>query len=180
MKNITVFLFCVIVVFFQLSIAGVFFSRGRIPDLALALVIVLVLTMSFKESFWWILLVGACFDLGTNVIFGTAMLAFFLIAWIVSVIAKIADLRSRKFFFAVLMAALVSLAEIAKDFLMLASLKIRTNYSHESAGVSLNLFGIVYVFKLIYTIFAAYAIYYIFRRVTRKIFFEPIKSVRKY
>lgn len=180
MKNLVIFIFCLIIVFFQISVFGLFFQNDRIPDLALTLVIVLVLTLGFKQSFWWILLVGAFFDAGTSAIFGTAMLAFFLIGWMVSLIAKITDLKSGKFFFAIMMAAIVFLAEIGKDSLMLASLRVKANYFDEPMGIALNLFDTDYIFKLIYTIFAGYAVYYFFQIINRKIFFEQVKLVRKY
>jgi len=180
MKNLVLIIFCVITIFFQLSVEGVFFPARRIPDLALALVITLVLAMGFKEALKWILLTGILIDAGSSTVFGTATLAYFLIGWMVSGLIDVADIRSRKTFFLTVLAAAALISEIAKDVLIFAGLKIKANFFHESFGASLNIFSVDYLFKIIYTIFAAYVIYYVFRRVSRALFLEPVKLMKKY
>jgi cell shape-determining protein MreD len=180
MKNLTLFIFCSITAFLQLSVEGVFFPAQRIPDLALALVITLVLAMGFEESLKWILLIGILIDAGSFVVFGTTILAYFLIGWLVSSLVGVADIRSRKTFFLAFFAGAVLICEIAKDIFVFFSLKIKGNFLHESYGASINIFSFDYFFKIIYTVLAAYVIYYIFRRVSRAVFFEPIKLVKKY
>lgn len=179
MKNLVLIIFCVAIVFLQLSVAGVFFSVRRIPDVALALVITLVLTMGFKESLKWILLIGILIDAGSSVVFGTATLAYFLIGWMVSGLIEVADIRSRKAFFLAAFAAAATVSEIAKDVIILASSKIKAIFLHESYGVSIHFFGFDYFFKIVYTIFAAYVIYYIFRRISRALFLEPVRLVKR-
>ena len=180
MKNFTLFLFCIIAVFFQLSVVGVFFAAHRIPDLALAFVITLVLTLGFKESLKWILLAGLLVDAGSGEVFGTTILAYFLLGWVISWIADVADLRSRKAFFLAALAALVVVSEIVKDLLVLFSLKIRASYLHEQAGFSMNIFSLDYFFKIVYTMLAAFAVYYIFRKLSRALFAEPVRLMKKY
>jgi len=179
MKNFGLFILCVVMVFLQLSVAGVFFSARRIPDLALALVITLVLTMGFKESLKWILLTGILIDAGSSTVFGTATLAYFLIGWMVAGLIDVADIRSKKTFFLAFFAAAVMISEIAKDIFIFVSFKIRANFFHEPHSALLNIFSVDYLFKIIYTIFAAYIIYYIFRRVSRALFLEPVKLMKK-
>jgi rod shape-determining protein MreD len=180
MKNFTLFILCVVTVFLQLSVEGVFFSARRIPDLALALVITLVLALGLKESLKWILLTGILIDAGSSTVFGTTTLAYFLIGWMLSGLIDVADIRSKKTFFLAFFAAAAVFSEIAKDIFIFVSLKIRANFFHEMYGVPLNIFSVDYMFKIIYTIFAAYLIYYIFRKVSRAFFFEPIKLGKKY
>lgn len=180
MKNLVLFIFCLIAVFLQFSVAGVFFSASRIPDLALALVITFVLTLGFEESVKWILLAGILIDAGSSAIFGTTTLGFFVMGWLVSWTAGATDLRSKKTFFAAALGVLVALSEIAKDLLVMAGAKIRAGFLGESSGISLHIFSFDYLLKIIYTIFATYIIYYVFRRLSRKFFYEPIKLAKKY
>ena len=175
MKNFILFIFCVAVVFVQLSVEGVFFTGRRIPDLALAFVITLVLAMGFKKSFKWILLTGLLIDVGSSAVFGTAALAFFVIGWAISRFAAHADMRSRKIFFLASFAVIVAISEIVKDFFILASLKIKADFFHETFNASFHIFSLDYFLKIFYTILAAYVIYYIFRRVSRALFLEPVK-----
>jgi rod shape-determining protein MreD len=169
-----------ITVFLQLSVAGVFFSPRRIPDLALALVITLVLALGFKESLKWILLTGILVDAGSNTIFGTTALAYFLIGWMISGFIDVADIRSRKTFFLAVLAAVAAVSEILKDIFLFAALKIKANFLHKSFDTSLNVFSADYFFKILYTIIAAYAIYYIFRKISRALFVEPVKLGKRY
>lgn len=180
MKNFALFILCVVAVFLQLSVVGVFFPARRIPDLALALVITLVLTMGFKESLKWILLTGILIDAGSSTVFGTTTLAYLLIGWMVAGLIDVADIRSRKTFFLVAFAAAIVVSEIAKDIFIFFILKIKANFLHEPFGVSSNIFSADYFFKILYTIIAAYAVYYIFRRISRALFLEPVKLVKRY
>ena len=180
MKNFALFIFCVVTVFLQLSVAGVFFSARRIPDLALALVITLVLAMGFKESLKWILLTGILIDAGSSTVFGTATLVYFLIGWMVSGLVDVADIRSKKTFFLAAFAGAVAVSEVGKDIFLFAILKIKADFLHEPLGAFLNIFSTDYLFKILYTIIAAYVIYYIFRKVSRALFLEPVKLVKKY
>lgn len=179
MKNFILFIFCFLVVVAQLSVEGVFFSASRIPDLALAFAITLVLAQGFRKSFKWILLAGFLIDAGSNAMFGTSALAFFVIGWTISRFAVVADIRSRKIYFLAIFAVIVAVSEVFKDLVLLASLKIKANYFYESFAVPLHFFSLDYFLKILYTIFAAYIIYYIFRRVSRALFLEPIKLARK-
>jgi hypothetical protein len=168
------------IVFLQLSVGGVFFSARRIPDLALALVITLVLAMGLKGSLKWILLTGILIDAGSSTIFGTAALAYFLIGWMLSGLIDVTDIRSKKTFFLAFFAAAAMLSEIVKDIFIFVSFKIRANFFHEPHNALLNIFSVDYLFKIIYTIFAAYVIYYIFRKVSRALFLEPVKLAKRY
>ncbi|HLM84050.1 MAG TPA: hypothetical protein VK254_02480 [Candidatus Bathyarchaeia archaeon] len=180
MKNLTLFLFCIFIVFLQLSVEGVFFSERRIPDLALTLVITLVLTLGFKESVKWILLTGILIDAGSSAVFGTATLSFFLIGWTISWFADVADIRSRKTFFLATFALLVAVSEIVKNFIVWGGLKTNASYSHKPLNAALHIFSADHFLKILYTIVAAYILYYIFRRVSRALFVEPIKLMKRY
>ncbi len=156
---------------------GVFFSEKRIPDLALAFAITLVLTLGFGKSFWLILLVGILMDASSNTVFGTTALAYFFLGWTISILANIADIRSRKIFFLITFALIVFISEIAKDFFFLFSLKIKADYFQEFFEAPLHIFSTDYFFKVLYTVFAAFAIYYVFRKASRKLFLKPIMEI---
>jgi len=179
MKNLFLFLLCSAVIFLQFSVEGVFFSGRRIPDLVLALVITLVLAMGFKESLKWILFMGILVDAGSPSVFGTVTLAYFLIGWMVAGLINVSDIRSRKTFFLASFAAAVLVFEIAKDMLIIASLNIQKNIFREPSGALLDIFSFDYLLKILYTIIAAYIIYYVFRRVSRSFFLEPVKLTKR-
>lgn len=179
MKNFILFIFCTTAVFFQLSIEGSFFSPGRIPDLALALVITLVLSMGFEKSVGWLVFTGLLIDAGSGTIFGTAALAYVFIGWAISHLAAVANIRSRKILFAASLGAITVFSEIAKDLFFWASFRFKEYYLHQSFGMQVNFFSLDYFSKIIYTVLAVYSIYYVFRRSSRRLLQEPIRLSRK-
>ncbi len=169
-----IFLFCIFAVFLQLSVVGVFFSEYRIPDLALALVIALTVAMGFKKSIGWLVLTGFLIDAGSGSVFGTAALAYILIGWGISYLLGMADIRSRKILFLSSLAVFAVFSEIAKDWLVLAGLKIKASYLRETLNASGGFFSPDYILKIFYTILAVYFIYYVFRKISRKLFLKPV------
>lgn len=179
MKNFFLFIFCIIAVFLQLSVEGSFFSPERIPDLALALVITLVVSMGFEKSALWLVLAGILIDAGSGTIFATATLAYILIGWAISHLSAVADIRSRKILFAVSLGAITVFSEIAKDLFFWASFRIKDYYLRQSYTVHANFFSLNYFLKIVYTVLAVYLIYYAFRRLSRRLLQEPITLVEK-
>lgn len=180
MKNLILLSFCAVVVLLQLSAEGVVFSGQRIPDLALALAITLVVTMGFEKSIGWIVLIGLLIDAGSNPVFGTTALAYLLTGWGISCLVTVADIRSRKILFLLSLAAFTVFSEVAKDFLVLGSLKIKAHYFKEAFSVSGNFFSLDYALKILYTILAMYFVYYIFKRIRGMLFYEPVKLAKRY
>ena len=178
MKNIFIAIFCIVIVFFQLSVEGVFFGQQRIPDLALALVITLILAAGFEKSIGWILLTGGLLDMGTRTIFGTTALVFLLIGWAISSLAAVTDIRSKKMFFLILLACIAAIAEIIKDLAIVESTRIGAYYLQNTTNLYAVHFNVDYFLKIFYTILATYAVYYIFRRMSRFLFFESIKLAK--
>jgi len=179
MKNFVLFIFCVVAVFLQLSVEGSFFSAGRIPDLALALVITLVISMGFEKSAPWLVFTGLLIDAGSGTIFGTVALVYVLIGWAISHLAAVADIRSRKILFAASLGAITVFSEIAKNLFFWASFRLKDQYLHQSFGIHANFFSLDYFLKIVYTVLAVYLIYYVFRRSSRRLLQEPIKLARK-
>jgi rod shape-determining protein MreD len=175
MKNLVLAVICILIVLSQFSVAGVFFSSYRIPDLTLALVVALVLALGFRESLKWILLAGLLVDAISKTLFGTTLLAFFLIGLTVSWIADVAELRSRKAFFLAAIAVIVAVSETVKDLMLFGSSKLQAGYLNEPFSVFPSYFGVDYFFKVFYTILAAYFVYYILRRMSRARFWEPMR-----
>jgi rod shape-determining protein MreD len=179
MKNFFLFVFCTIVVFFQLSVEGSFFSPERIPDLVLALVITLVVSMGFEKSAPWLVFTGLLIDAGSGTIFGTVALAYILIGWAISHLAAVADIRSRKILFAASLGAITVFSEIAKDLFFWASFRLKDYYLHQSFAVHANFFSLDYFLKIVYTVLTTYLIYYAFRRSSRRLLQEPIRLARR-
>lgn len=179
MKNFILFIFCTTAVFFQLSIEGSFFSPGRIPDLALALVITLVLSMGFEKSVGWLVFAGLLIDAGSGTIFGTAALTYVFIGWAISHLAAVADIRFRKILFAMSLGAITVFSEIAKDLFFWASFRFKDYYLHQSFGVHVNFFSPDYFFKMLYTVLTVYLIYYVFHKSSRRLLQEPVKLAKR-
>ncbi|MCX6763091.1 MAG: rod shape-determining protein MreD [Candidatus Moranbacteria bacterium] len=179
MKNFIFFIFCTTSVLVQLSIEGSFFSSGRIPDLALALVITLVLSMGFEKSVGWLVFMGLLIDAGSGTIFGTAALTYVFVGWAISHLASVADIRSRKILFAASLGTITVFSEIAKDLFFWASFRFKDYYLHQPFGIHANFFSLDYFFKMLYTVLAVYLIYYVFRRSSRRLLNTPMKLARK-
>lgn len=179
MKNLVLFIFCVVAVFLQLSVEGSFFSSGRIPDLALALVITLVISMGFEKSAPWLVFAGLLIDAGSGTIFGSAALAYVSIGWAISHLSAVADIRSRKILFAASLGAITVFSEITKDLFLWASFRLKDYYLHQSFGMHANFFSLDYFFKIIYTVLAVYLIYYVFRRSSRRLLQEPVRLAKR-
>jgi hypothetical protein len=76
-------------------------------------------------------------------------------------------------------AVIVAISEMAKDFFMLASLKMKADFFHETFNAPFHIFSFDYFLKILYTILTAYAVYYIFRRASRALFLEPVKLAKR-
>jgi rod shape-determining protein MreD len=170
MKNIILVIFCAVIVFFQLSVEGTFFGQQRIPDLALALVITFTVALGFSESIKWILFTGILLDMGSSAIFGTTALIFFLVGWATSSFGTIADMRSKKILFLAALAFVAAFAEILKDLALVASARIKTHYSQNTTNFLSVHFDFDYFLKILYTVLATYAVYWIFRRMSKFFF----------
>lgn len=179
MKNLFLIIFCVIVVIFQVSAEGSFFAEKRIPDLTLALVITFVLTMGFEKSAGWIIFTGLLIDAGSSSIFGTAALVYIFIGWIISNLAAVADIRSRKILFAASLGIITAFAEIVKDLFFWGALNVRVYYLQKTPGVHMHFFNVDYMLKIFYTILASYLIYYIFRKLSRGLLQEPVRLAKR-
>jgi len=179
LKKFILFVFCLTAVFFQLSAEGAFFSERRIPDLALALVITLVVANGFEKSVGWIVLTGFFIDAGSAAIFGTTALAYLLVGWMIDFLITFANIRSRKIFFLGFLAVMAALFEIIKDLFVVESLRLKAFYLQKTFYYPMNIFSLDYLFKIFYTIAAVYLVYYIFRKISRALFLEPIKLAKR-
>lgn len=179
MKNFILFFFCIAAVFFQLSAEGAFFSERRIPDLALALVITLVVANGFEKSVGWIVLIGLVIDAGSASIFGTTALVYLLVGWMINFLITFANIRSRKIFFLGFLAAVAALFEIIKDLSIAESFRLKVHYLQKTFHYPINFFSLDYLLKIFYTVLAVYIVYYIFRKISRMLFLEPIKLAKR-
>ncbi|MDD3487286.1 MAG: rod shape-determining protein MreD [Candidatus Moranbacteria bacterium] len=174
------FIFCFAAAVLQISAGGVFFPQSQIPDLALGLVIALVLALGFSESVKWIFLVGILIDSASSSVFGSATLSYFLVAWAVSQIAEVADIRSQKTFFLSVLAAAVAASEILKDAFLVAVLKLRSGIIHIHLAPPIHFFSLDYALKIAYTVVAAFILYYLLRKLSRRFFLEPVRLAKKF
>jgi len=179
MKKFVLLVFSIIVVLIQLSVEGSFFRAAVLPDIALAFVLVLVFANGFEGSVGWILLVGFLIDAGSGSVLGTTPLIYLLIGRAVSKFTTAADLKSRKILFAFSLGVLMAVSEILKDACFLAAERFFARYRGGSSGSFAIFFSPDYLEKIFFTIAALFATYYIFRKVSRALFIEPVRLAPK-
>ncbi|MFA5925716.1 MAG: hypothetical protein WC831_02175 [Parcubacteria group bacterium] len=180
MRNFFFVIFCAAVVFLQVSSAGVIFGSERVPNFALALVISLVLVLGFEKSLAWIILTGILVDVYSGWIIGMDALVMIIIAWVVSALLSVADIKSRKsLFFPALFLLSAGFALIydilAGIFMHVAILWLNIGGSYFRVNYS----GWDYTFKIFFTALSVYAVYYFVERINR-LFSRPAPAfVRK-
>ncbi len=103
MKKFYLFLFVLAVFFLQYSILGVFFRSGRIPNLFVALTVSLAILFGFEKSLGWTVFAGFFLDIGSSWLFGSGILALVVILWLIDKMKAIAEFRSKRYLFAVLL-----------------------------------------------------------------------------
>lgn len=93
-------------------------NSSRIPNLFVALVVSLILFFGFEASWGWIVFSGLLMDVGSNWFLGIGTLALVLISWLVNKLKVVAELRSKRYLFALLLSALIAFSSIIFDLLM--------------------------------------------------------------
>jgi rod shape-determining protein MreD len=166
MRNFFLVLFCVVIVLLQASSAGVFFGFERIPNLVLALAISLVLIMGFEKSLVWIILIGVLADAYSGWAIGINAIILVLIAWAISGIMLVANIKSRRLLFFPALFFLTAGFVIVYDLLAGAAGRAANLWlGANNSGFGTYYFSWSYVLKIVFTALFVYAIYYFVEKI---------------
>ncbi|OGI25387.1 MAG: hypothetical protein A3J76_02025 [Candidatus Moranbacteria bacterium RBG_13_45_13] len=179
MKNYFLFVFCFLAVVFQLSVLGNFFDAKRLPDLVLIFSLTLILSLGFERSMVWLVVAGLLLDAGSNWRLGTTSLALVMLGMGLERILRFAEIRSRRFLFVLLFGIIIAFSKIVFDLASQMIFWMTAYYKKQPAGIQAAFFSQDYFLKIFYTILIGYFTYYIFRKLSRKLFApQPIVPKR--
>lgn len=167
MSRSVAFLLVLLVFVVQFSVLGIFIDPGRIPNIFVVFMAGFVIFYGFEKSLGTAVLAGLLMDVAGNLVVGSGTLALLLVIWILNRIKLVAELRSKRYFFALLFSLLVAGASILFDFF----LKLTTqaaNYIFNS-GVSpyIYKFDADYAWRLLYAIILSWPVYLFIRKINR-------------
>jgi rod shape-determining protein MreD len=164
MNKFLFFLFCVIIVFFQLSVFGVFLSARVIPNLALSLIICLVLLQGIERSLVWIILTGFLIDIGSAWLWGTSALIFVIVSGLADKINKYAEIRSLKSAQMLVLAFALLVSSFTFDFLGFVFSKIESQWIGRNVFYEFSFFSFEYGVKSAAAVAVGIVIYYLIRK----------------
>jgi rod shape-determining protein MreD len=168
MKKWTITFFLVIIFIVQFSTLSVFLKTKWVPNLFLLFAISLIILFGFDESWEWIVVCGLLMDAGANWLWGTGTLVMIVIAWLVNELKIIAEFRSRRYIFLVILSLLFVVSSLAFDF----SIHFLTALEKQmgiSKNFSFDFYADTdYLAKLIFSIICGLAIYSFSRKIKDK------------
>lgn len=165
MKKLTSFIFVIAIFLLQFSVLGVFLKFGQIPNLFVAFAVSLIVLFGFTRSLGWIIFSGFMLDIGSTWLIGSGMLVLIAVSWLVDELKIIAELRSRRYLFAILLSLLIAGASITFDFL-LHFLIVFEKQIGISGLVDYNLlFNSDYAVKIIFSMVSGVIIYLLARKI---------------
>ncbi|MDD5489779.1 MAG: rod shape-determining protein MreD [Candidatus Moranbacteria bacterium] len=169
MRKMYLFLFVLILFILQYSILGVFFRSGRIPNLFVALTVSLAIIFGFEKSLGWTVLAGFFLDVGSSWLIGSGILALVVILWLIDKMKAIAELRSKRYLFAVLLFFTAGISSVVFDALMGIIFKTEGFFSLSiSASHSFPSLGADYALKTVYTAASVIPVYFFARKIPKR------------
>ena len=128
MNKFLFFLLSVIIVYFQLSVFGIFFDARVIPNVVLSFVICLVLLAGIEKSLVWVVLSGLLFDISSAWLWGTSAFIFVIVSALADKINKYTEIRSLKSAQMLVLAFVLLVSSFAFDFLGFVFSKIENQW----------------------------------------------------
>ena len=169
MKNFYLFLLILVLFLFQYSALGVFLKSEQIPNLFVALTVSLAVILGFEKSLGWVILSGFWLDAGSFWIIGSGSLALVIILWLIDKIKAIAEFRSKKHWFAILLFLTAGLSSILFDGLLEIIFKTEKIFFADINPVHLfSSSGTDYVLKTIGTALSVILLYFWVRQILKK------------
>lgn len=164
MNKLLFFLLSALVVFFQLSVFGVFFDAKLIPNVALSFVICLVLLQGIEKSLIWIMLVGFLLDIGSAWLWGTSALILVVASAIAEKINRYTEIRSLKSGQIFVLAFTLLSSSVTFDFLGVVFSKFESYWLDRNIFYNFSLFSFEYGAKSAAAIMMGVFVYYLFRK----------------
>lgn len=157
-------LFIVIIFLLQFSVLGSFVDAGRIPNLFVAFAAAAAVIFGFNKSAGAIIFAGIMMDTGGPLMVGSGALALTLLIWSIDKAKLVAELRLRRYIFALFFSLIVALSLILFDLLYEGL--ARAQYYLFSAGgpIQIRQFSADYAWKILLTSVSAMPIYFFLRR----------------
>jgi len=166
MKNFYLFLLILIFFLFQYSVLGVFLKSGQIPNLFVALTVSLAVISGFEKSLGWVILSGFWLDVGSFWIIGSGSLALVIILWLIDKIKTIAEFRSKRHWFAILLFLTAGFSSVLFDALLELIFKTENFFFTDINSVHLfSSSGTDYILKTIWTALLVIPLYFLVRRI---------------
>jgi cell shape-determining protein MreD len=165
MKNFNLFILVSIVVLIQLSALGSFLSPARMPNLALALVISLVIFQGFERYLGWVIFSGFLLDAGTGWPMGSTPLLLVLIALGIDKLNSVANIRSGQSLFLLSLAVILVLSLFIFDWASIGLSSIEKHFLNNSQlTYSPVKIDFDYLMKSAYTVLSGFLIYFILKK----------------
>jgi rod shape-determining protein MreD len=164
MNKFLFFLICIIIVFFQLSVLGIFFDARVIPNVALSLVVCLALLLGFEKSLAWAILAGLLIDMGSAWLWGTSALIFVIVSGLVDKINAYAEIRSLKSAQMLVLVSVLLVSSFTFDFLGIVFSKIEGQWIGKDLFYDFSFFSFEYGAKSAAVVASGIVIYYLFRK----------------
>jgi rod shape-determining protein MreD len=169
MKKFYLFLFILAVFFLQFSVLGAFFKSGRIPNLFVALTVSLAIIFGFEKSLGWVVFAGFLLDAGSSWLIGSGILALVIILWLIDKMKAIAEFRSKRYLFAVLLFLTAGVSSVVFDILMkLVFGAERFFFLNISAPHYFTAFGADYILKTFWTALSIIPVYFFARKIPER------------
>ncbi len=178
MKNFFLFVFCFLVVAFQVSVLGNFFGQNQAPDLVLGFAMTLILSKKFEDTIVWLVVLGILVDSFSRTYLGTTSLVLIALALLFVRLLRFAEIRSRRTMFFVLFGVIIFFSKTMFDVFSYVFFSLTSYFGKgEPVLLPVSLSG-DYFLKILLTVCSAYAIYYVYRKSERALFIEPVKVGR--
>jgi hypothetical protein len=165
MKKLNVAVFIIIIFLLQFSVFGVFIRLERIPNLFIAFAVSLIIFFGFEKSLPWIIIAGLAMDSGSSWMIGSGTIILVVISWLLDKLKIIAELRSKRYLFAFLLAFLVILSSSIFDILVFAAVSFEKQSGVQGITIPEIRVNLDYLMKLAYAAIFGIAIYYLARRI---------------
>jgi len=165
MRNFNLFIFCLVLIFIQLSVLGSFVSPARMPNLVLALVVCFVVYQGFEKYLGWIIFSGFLLDIGASWPLGSDALLFVFVAFGIDKLNVFSDIKSRRLLFYPSLALIFAVSLFLFDWASVGLLNIERYFLKNNQLIPFPVeINFDYFLKSAYTILGGFVIYFIIRK----------------
>lgn len=165
MKKWTTLLFVIVLFVAQFSILGTLLKKGWSPNLFLAFAVCLVVLFGFEKAWAWIVFCGLMMDVGSTWPIGSGTLVIVTIAWLIDKLKVVAELRSKRYLFVILLSLFFAVSSLIFDIILqILSIFEKQLGLTGSTLPEINL-NSAYIAKIILSVIFGMAIYFFARKI---------------